>query len=148
MPLGWVPMSLRIFLVEDHPVMRNVLTELLQQTLDCTVVGSVPGEAAARSWLAANDRGWDLAVIDLTLAEGSGLGVLSACRHRLPDQKAVVLTGRADPEVRSRCTELAANAVFDKNEELDLLFAFCCGREAPEQNALELAPAARPLHGH
>ncbi len=132
-------MSLRIFLVEDNQVVRNALKEMLQETLDCEVVGTAASEMDARRWMTESRDAWDIAVIDLTLAQGTGLGVLGACQDRLPTQKAVVLTGQADDWVRSRCADLAANAVFDKTTELDLLFAYCCGRDAPVANLL--APA-------
>ena len=130
-------MALNIFLVEDNRIVRAALTEMLQETLDCVVVASASSEPEATRWLAANPDLWDIAVIDLTLAQGNGLGVLASCRDRSPQQRAVVLTGHADPAIRARCAELAANAVFDKTTELDLLFAYCCGRETPENNLLD-----------
>jgi two-component system OmpR family response regulator len=130
-------MALNIFLVEDNRIVRAALTEMLQETLDCVVVASASSEPEASRWLSANAEQWDIAVIDLTLAQGNGLGVLAGCRDRSPQQRAVILTGHADPAIRARCAELAANAVFDKTTELDLLFAYCCGRHAPENNLLE-----------
>ena len=135
-------MALNIFLVEDNRIVRTALTEMLQETLDCRVVASAGSEPEASRWLAANPYDWDIAVIDLTLAQGNGLGVLAGCRDRQPHQRAVVLTGHADTAIRSRYAELAANAVFDKTTELDLLFAYCCGRDTPESNLLAAARAA------
>ncbi|MCZ2495766.1 response regulator [Xylophilus sp. Kf1] len=132
-------MALNIFLVEDNRIVRVALTDMLQETLDCHVVASAASEPEATRWLAEHPVGWDIAVIDLTLAQGNGLGVLASCRDRQPHQRAVVLTGHADPAIRARCAELAANAVFDKTTELDLLFAYCCGRDTPENNLLTAA---------
>lgn len=129
-------MALNIFLVEDNRIVRVALTDMLQETLDCQVVASASTEPEATRWLSNHQVDWDIAVIDLTLAQGNGLGVLAGCRDRKPHQRAVVLTGHADTAIRARCAELAANAVFDKTTELDLLFAYCCGRETPENNLL------------
>lgn len=129
-------MALNIFLVEDNRIVRVALTDMLQETLDCRVIASAASEPEATRWLSEHRADWDIAVIDLTLAQGNGLGVLASCRDRQPHQRAVVLTGHADVAIRARCAELAANAVFDKTTELDLLFAYCCGRETPENNLL------------
>ena len=78
-----------------------------------------------------------MAIVDLCLKEGSGLGVLAGCRNRHVSQKVVVLTNYATAEIRKRATELGANAVFDKSSELDALFAYCA-----EQTAERLNPGA------
>jgi two-component system, OmpR family, response regulator len=76
----------------------------------------------------------DLAVVDLFLKQGSGLGVLEACRIRSPRQRVVVLSNYATPDMRQRCTQLGADAVFDKSNEIDALVEYC----------IELCEAPRP----
>jgi len=39
-------------------------------------------EHEARAWLSHNNGDWKLAIVDLFLKEGSGLGVLKGCQHR------------------------------------------------------------------
>jgi two-component system OmpR family response regulator len=68
---------------------------------------------------------WDLAIVDLFLRQGSGLGVLAACRNRLPHQRVVVLSNYATPDVRMRCAQLGVDAVFDKSNEIDDLVDYC-----------------------
>ena len=68
---------------------------------------------------------WDLAVIDLFLREGSGMNVLDACRKRKAGQKVVVLSNHSSRDVRWRCMQLGADAVFDKSTELEMLVDYC-----------------------
>lgn len=112
-------MRLRIFLVEDSPVIRDNLAESLEELTGARVVGSASNEDEARQWLTDNAAGWDLAVVDLFLLQGSGLNVVKSCSSRALRQKVVVLTNYATPPIRQRCLALGADAVFDKATEIE-----------------------------
>ena len=75
--------------------------------------------------LTNHSANWDLAIVDLFLKQGSGLGVLKACRERNPEQKVVVLTNYATPDIRVRCHQLGVDAVFDKSNDIEALIDFC-----------------------
>ena len=77
----------------------------------------------------------DLAIVDLFLKQGSGLGVLEAVQARASGQRVVVLSNYATPDMRKRCEQLGADAVFDKSNEIDALVDYCI--------ALSGAPHAR-----
>jgi two-component system, OmpR family, response regulator len=70
----------------------------------------------------------------LFLKQGSGLGVLDACRERAPNQRVIVLSNYATTDMRKRCIQLGADAVFDKSNEIDALVEYC----------MQLCEAARP----
>ena len=53
------------------------------------------------------------------------MNVLEACRKRQPGQKIVVLSNHSSRDVRWRCQQLGADAVFDKSTELEALIAYC-----------------------
>lgn len=114
-----LPMRLRIFLVEDSPVIRANLAESLEELVGARVVGGASSEDEARQWLADNPSAWDLAVVDLFLLQGNGLNVVKSCGNRDLRQKIVVLTGYATPAMRQRCLAAGADAVFDKATEID-----------------------------
>ena len=119
------PSPLTAFLVEDSALIRDNLVLALDELADVHVTACAATETEAVAWLRAHPRGWQLAVIDLFLAQGSGLGVLRACRSRKPGQRAVVLTNYADSDLRIQCLKLGADAVFDKSTELDEFLDFC-----------------------
>ncbi len=128
-------MALITFIVEDSPTIRENLIPTLEDLANAEVVGFAETEAEAIEWLASHRDEWHLAVIDLFLKQGSGLGVLAACRQRGEQQRVVVLSNYATPEMRNRCAELGADAVFDKSNELDAFFDFC-NADRPSQHAL------------
>jgi two-component system OmpR family response regulator len=115
----------RAFIVEDDQLLYDSLAEYLPQAAKVQLVGHAAGESDARAFLAEHPAAWDVAIVDLFLTEGSGLGVLDACRSREPGQQVVVLTSYATSQMRARCKELGAAAVFDKSTQLPDLVAFC-----------------------
>ena len=126
--------ALRTFIIEDNLVIRENLVDALEELAAIAVVGFAETETQARSWLLMNSARWDLAIVDLFLKEGSGMGVLQACKARGPDQKMVVLSNYATLDVRRRCAQLGVDAVFDKSNEIDDLVEFCVAqREAAER---------------
>ena len=112
-------MRLRIYLVEDSPVIRDNLAESFEELAGALMVGWSSTESEATQWLTAKKNSWDLVVVDLFLLEGSGLGVVASCRDRDLRQKVVVLTNYATPSIRERCLALGADAIFDKSNELE-----------------------------
>lgn len=118
-------MRLKTYLVEDNPTIRENLIATLEELVDIDAVGTADSENDAKAWLLANPDKWDLAILDLFLKQGSGLGVLAACRDRKPSQKIVVLSNYATADIRQRCAHLGVDAVFDKSNEIDALVEFC-----------------------
>jgi len=119
------PLALRTYIVEDNATIRENLIGTLEELARIETVGIAETEDEGRAWLLANPEGWDLAIVDLFLKQGSGLGILSACRKRNADQKLVVLSNYATPDVRTRCAQLCVDAVFDKSNEIDALVDYC-----------------------
>jgi two-component system OmpR family response regulator len=117
--------TLITYLVEDNASLLENLIESLREIADVKVTAHSATQAEASRWLDMHDGTWHLAIVDLFLKEGSGLGILAGCRNREWYQKVVVLTNFATPEIRRRAIKLGADAVFDKSSELDELFAYC-----------------------
>lgn len=118
-------MALITYIVEDSATIRDNLISTLEEIAPVEVVGFSETESGASLWLADNQGTWHLAIVDLFLKEGSGLGVLKGCQNRHSHQKVVVLTNYATVDIRERCAALGADAVFDKSNELELLIDFC-----------------------
>src|SRR5258707_3677091 len=110
-------MQLRAFIVEDSSTIRDNLIETLKELAEVTAVGMAETEHEGKRWLAHNTD-WDVAIVDLFLREGSGMNVVEAARKRSPGQQVVVLSNHATRDVRWRCTQLGADAVFDKSTEI------------------------------
>ena len=108
-------MALITYIVEDSATIRDNLIATLEEIAPVKVVGFAETENEASLWLSDHDGNWQLAIVDLFLKEGSGLGVLRGCQNRQNHQKVVVLTNYATDDIRERCTVLGADAVFDKS---------------------------------
>lgn len=124
------PVGLRTFIVEDNPTIRENLVAALQELAGIESVGDADSEDSGVRWLHENPQSWDLAIVDIFLKQGSGLGVVGACQKRLNSQKIVVLSNYATQDIRRRCAQLHADAVFDKSNEIDGLIDFCRAQEA------------------
>ncbi len=118
-------MKLRTYIVEDNATIRENLIGTLEELAEVEAVGVAETEDEGKEWLASHPEQWDLAIVDLFLRQGSGLGILAACRTRGPRQKMVVLSNYATPDVRMRCAQLGVDAVFDKSNEIDALVEYC-----------------------
>lgn len=118
-------MTLKTFFVEDNATIRENLIETLLDLSDIEPVGYAETESEGTAWLTHPHNRWDLAIVDLFLRQGSGLGVVAACQKRHPEQRVIVLSNYATADVRQRCLELGVDAIFDKSNEIDALLEFC-----------------------
>lgn len=118
-------MKLKTYIVEDNATIRENLIGTLEELATIEPVGAAETEDDGKAWLTDQNADWDLAIVDLFLRQGSGLGVLAACRQRKSHQRVVVLSNYATPDVRMRCAQLGVDAVFDKSNEIDALVDYC-----------------------
>ena len=88
--------ELRVFLLDDHEVVRRGVRELLEAEPDITVVGQAATAAAAMT-LVPQLRP-DLAILDVRLPDGDGVQVCRELRSQLPDLVCLILTSFADDE--------------------------------------------------
>lgn len=117
--------TIRVLLVEDDRRVHGIVADLLRSIGDLTQVATVTTEAEANLWLEENPHGWDLAIIDLILDEGTGMGVLARCQSRPAGGKAVVLSNYVSPAIFRHCVTLGANAVFHKAHDMGRFIAYC-----------------------
>lgn len=110
-------MTVRVLLVEDMKQVQAVLADLLASLGDFRLVHATATEAEARLWVSENPGTWDLAVIDLVLDQGSGMGVIAKAKEAAAANGAsvVVLSDYASDGIRDHCLRLGADAVFLKS---------------------------------
>ncbi|MCK6408750.1 response regulator [Thauera sp.] len=117
--------ALRVVLVEDSAMLRGMLREMLAELDGVGVVAEAEDEAGALAALEAQRP--DLAIIDLELRTGSGLGVLRQMQaepERFGRPRAVVFSNYGHAPVRARCEQLGVERFFDKSFQLDELIDF------------------------
>ncbi|WP_189130888.1 response regulator [Wenjunlia tyrosinilytica] len=88
--------QIRVFLLDDHEVVRRGVHELLSVEPDIDVVGEAGTAADALVRIPATDP--DVAVLDVRLPDGSGVEVCREIRSNHPDIKCLMLTSFSDDE--------------------------------------------------
>ena len=89
-------MSVRVFLVDDHEVVRRGLKELLDSEDDIEVVGDAGSAGMALAGIAQTAP--DVAVLDVRLPDGNGVEVCREVRARDPRIACLMLTSFSDDE--------------------------------------------------
>jgi two-component system response regulator DevR len=86
----------RVFLVDDHQIVRVGIAELLSDAEDLEVVGQAASVAEALTRVPAT--GVDVAVLDIRLPDGNGIELCRELRSRMPDLRCLMLTSFTDDE--------------------------------------------------
>ena len=120
--------ALKIVLIEDSPMLRHLLSGMIEDIEGAEIIAEVDAEDQALALLEKCHP--DVAIIDLELAQGSGLNVLRqicAQPDRYHGLQAVVFSNHAHASVRERCRMLGAAAFFDKTFQTDDLLDYLQG---------------------
>jgi DNA-binding NarL/FixJ family response regulator len=88
--------TVRVFLLDDHEVVRRGVADLLEAEPDITVVGEASTAAEALARVPAVRP--DVAVLDVRLPDGDGVTVCRELRSQLPDMRCLMLTSFADDD--------------------------------------------------
>jgi two-component system response regulator DevR len=87
---------IRVFLLDDHEIVRRGVADLLETDPDITVVGE--GKNAAEALARVPALRPDVAVLDVRLPDGDGVSVCRELRSKMPDLKVIMLTSYSDDE--------------------------------------------------
>jgi len=109
----------RVLLVEDHASFRQTLAFIFDQQPEFEVVAQAGTLAEARRTMAGSEA--DLGVIDLTLPDGEGTGLIGELREANPDFAALVLTASLDRAEHARAVEAGAAGVLHKSADVDAI---------------------------
>ena len=88
--------QIRVFLLDDHELVRRGLSDLLGIETDLEVVGEASSVVEAMTRIPATQP--DVAVLDVRLPDGSGVEVCRDIRSLMPDVKCLMLTSFSDDE--------------------------------------------------
>ena len=104
----------RIFLVDDHPLVRESLTSLIDQQVDMKVCGEAEDCAGALRMIASSRP--DIAVMDISLKESSGLELIKQVKQRMPSLGIIVLSMHDERLYAERCVRAGARGYVMKRE--------------------------------
>jgi two-component system, NarL family, response regulator DevR len=133
---------IRVFLLDDHEVVRRGLLALLEATGEIEVVGESGSALEAARRIPALRP--DVAVLDARLPDGSGIDVCREVRSADPEIKALILTSYQDDEALfSAIMAGAAGYVLKQIKGTDLVDAI--RRVASGQSLLDPAVTQQVL---
>lgn len=119
-------LPLRVLVVEDSIELQTMLQAMLCEIPSVQVIASVESEEAALATI--RNECADLAIVDLELESGTGLGVLKNLQQSLEMNphpvNIVVFSNYSNLVIRHRCLSLGAKAFFDKSFQIDELLEF------------------------
>lgn len=88
--------SIRVFLLDDHEIVRRGVKDLLENEADISVIGEAGTAASALARIPALRP--DVAVLDVRLPDGDGVSVCREIRSRMPEVACLMLTSFGDDE--------------------------------------------------
>ena len=113
-PKGAPAKKRRVFLVDDHPIVRQGLAQLVENELDLCVCGQ--GEDAYGCLKAIRDVKPDLCIVDISLKDSDGLDLLKELKAQLPDQAVLILSMHDETMYAERALRAGARGYIMKQE--------------------------------
>ncbi|MGW9631005.1 response regulator [Agromyces sp. NPDC055520] len=104
---------IRIFLVDDHEIVRRGVAELLQREPDLGVVGEAGSVAHALGRIESTRP--DVAVLDMRLPDGDGIELCRELRSRHPKLRCLILTAYDDEQAATAAVLAGASGYVLKN---------------------------------
>ena len=102
----------RVFLVDDHEVVRRGVAEVLEDEPGLTVAGEAGSVAEALARVPAVRP--DVVVIDMRLPDGDGAELCRVLRARVPELRCLVLTSYSDQEALEAAVRAGASGFLLK----------------------------------
>ena len=112
-------MTIKVFLADDHKILRESLIFLLQQERDIEVIGeAADGHRAIEEILRLKP---DIAILDISLPKLNGLDVAARLKKEDPAIKIIILTMHKNEEFVARAYQLKVNGYVLKDNALEEL---------------------------
>ena len=103
-----------VLIVDDHPLVRERLAELINQELDLVV--SAEAEDAAEALRAVEDAVPAVAIVDITLKNSYGIELVKQLKERYPDLPTLVLSMHDESLYGERALRAGARGYLTKQE--------------------------------
>jgi len=145
---------IQVLVADDHAIIRRGLKQIVADAHDVVVAGEASNGMEALNHALKND--YDVAVLDITMPDGSGLDILKELKTRKPKLKVLILSMHPEEQYAVRALRAGASGYLTKDRMPDELLAairiVALGRKyvsssLAEKLAFELETGAeRPLH--
>lgn len=113
--------AMKILLVDDHQIIRNVLGRFLRQTLKCELNEANNGIEGLKSW---NSSKYNLVIVDINMPEMDGIEMTKRIIEQDPEAKVIALSMMDDSVSIKKMLKAGASAyVLKEGDTEDLLMA-------------------------
>jgi DNA-binding NarL/FixJ family response regulator len=102
----------RILLIDDHPMVRAGLRQILKEDRNIGEIGEAASAAEATELLRASD--WDLVILDIHMPDRSGMEILRQVRTDHPRTKILVLSGLPERQYAVNAVKAGASGYLPK----------------------------------
>jgi DNA-binding NarL/FixJ family response regulator len=109
-----MPQPAKIFIVDDHPLVRESLTHLIQQSPGLQVCGEAADAETAIDKIARMSP--DLAIVDISLGTGSGIDLIRSINEQFPEVRTIVLSMHDERVYAERAMRAGARGYIMKRE--------------------------------
>jgi DNA-binding NarL/FixJ family response regulator len=109
-----MPTEIKVFLVDDHPLVRQGLTDLISRHPDLKVCGEAEQEPQALELIGRVQP--DVAIVDISLENGSGIELLKSIKALYPAVKTLVLSMHDESLYAERALRAGARGYIMKRE--------------------------------
>jgi two-component system, NarL family, invasion response regulator UvrY len=110
---------IRVLIVDDHPIVRRGLKEILVRELEGTVCGEAKDAQDVLARMQTED--WDLVILDITMPGRSGLEVLRDLKTLRPKLPVLVVSMHAEDQYGKRTLRAGASGYMNKESAPDEL---------------------------
>ena len=104
----------RVFIVDDHPLVRERLANVINQQWDLTVCGESEGRENCIE--AIEKKKPDVAIVDISLKDCSGFDLIAEIKQRVPHVEIIVLSMHSSPLYAKRALRAGASGYVVKRE--------------------------------
>ncbi len=109
----------RVLIVDDHPLIRHALAELLAREAGVEICGEVPDAPGA--WRELERCTPELMIVDLRLEDSDGLDLIKAVRARYPTVRILVVSMHDEKEYAERALRAGAAGYVEKHEPPEIV---------------------------
>lgn len=111
----------KVFIVDDHAILREGLSELLSRDRELVVCGEAGTVSEALHAVAAYKP--DITIVDITLKDGSGIRLIENLLYSCPGMLILVLSMHDEAVYAERCIKAGARGYIMKHEPSEKLIS-------------------------
>jgi len=111
----------KVFIVDDHPIMRQGISQLINQEIDLVVCGDSGDVSNVRNAIAESAP--DIVMVDISLGQSSGISLIEELAHYYPDLLMLAFSMHDESVYAERCLKAGAKGYIMKQEPPEKVMA-------------------------